>query len=81
MEDKPVEYGTMGAPESEESDVRRPVAAISDTDFSDEDDSIIPKGALDPVYESKARLLNRAVSFTTASPRAFVGHGVSECHC
>ncbi|GKU02975.1 unnamed protein product [Fusarium langsethiae] len=27
-----------------------------------EDEAIIPKGALDPVYEAKARILNRAVS-------------------
>lgn len=27
----------------------------------DDDDTIIPKGALDPVYEAKARVLNRAV--------------------
>ena len=30
--------------------------------YASDDTSIIPKGALDPVYESKARLLNRAVS-------------------
>lgn len=28
-----------------------------------DDEAIIPKGALDPVYEAKARILNRAVSF------------------
>ena len=27
-----------------------------------DDDAIIPKGALDPVYEAKARVLNHAVS-------------------
>lgn len=27
-----------------------------------DDEAIIPKGALDPVYEAKARILNRAVS-------------------
>ncbi|EQL01772.1 membrane transporter [Ophiocordyceps sinensis CO18] len=27
----------------------------------DDDDTIIPKGALDPVYEAKARVLNRAI--------------------
>jgi hypothetical protein len=32
----------------------------SSIDLSDED-SIVPKGSLDPVYEAKARLLNRAV--------------------
>lgn len=34
----------------------------SSIDLSDDDVAIIPKGALDPVYEAKARLLNRAVS-------------------
>jgi hypothetical protein len=29
---------------------------------SSSDDDVIPKGALDPVYEAKARVLNRAVS-------------------
>ncbi|KAG6008195.1 hypothetical protein E4U21_004794 [Claviceps maximensis] len=33
----------------------------SSIDFSDDDLAIIPKGALDPVYEAKARLLNRAI--------------------
>ncbi|KAG6067035.1 hypothetical protein E4U32_004751 [Claviceps aff. humidiphila group G2b] len=33
----------------------------SSIDLSDDDVGIIPKGALDPVYEAKARLLNRAV--------------------
>jgi hypothetical protein len=30
-----------------------------------DDEAIIPKGALDPVYEAKARILNRAVSFVS----------------
>lgn len=29
--------------------------------LSDDDLAIVPKGTLDPVYEAKARLLNRAV--------------------
>lgn len=35
---------------------------VSDVELSDDDGVIIPKGALDPVYEAKARVLNRAVS-------------------
>lgn len=31
------------------------------------DDSPIPKGTIDPVYEAKARVLNRAVCITSAS--------------
>lgn len=34
----------------------------SSIDLSEDELSIVPKGTLDPVYESKARLLNRAVS-------------------
>lgn len=34
-----------------------------------EDEAIIPKGALDPVYEAKARILNRAVSPVTMGER------------
>ncbi len=30
--------------------------------LSDDELGIVPKGTLDPVYEAKARLLNRAVS-------------------
>ncbi|QPH05217.1 hypothetical protein C2857_002891 [Epichloe festucae Fl1] len=33
----------------------------SSVDLSDDDLGIIPKGALDPVYEAKAHLLNRAI--------------------
>jgi hypothetical protein len=29
--------------------------------YGADDEAIIPKGALDPVYEAKARVLNRAV--------------------
>lgn len=35
---------------------------------SDDDLGIIPKGALDPVYEAKARLLNRAVRISVSCP-------------
>lgn len=33
---------------------------------SSSDDDVIPKGALDPVYEAKARVLNRAVSLMSS---------------
>lgn len=33
--------------------------------YASDDTTIIPKGALDPVYESKARVINRAVSRRT----------------
>lgn len=36
-------------------------AVYGSVDLSD-DDAVISKGALDPVYEAKARILNRAVS-------------------
>lgn len=36
----------------------RSVGELSD------DDTVISKGSLDPVYEAKARVLNRAVSLT-----------------
>jgi hypothetical protein len=35
-----------------------------------DDDAIIPKGALDPVYEAKARVLNHAVSLVPVQERA-----------
>ena len=38
-----------------------PLDSYNTMDLSDDDDAIIPKGALDPVYEAKARILNRAV--------------------
>lgn len=34
-----------------------------------DDEGIIPKDALDPVYEAKARVLNRAVSTLASPPR------------
>ncbi|KAG5980280.1 hypothetical protein E4U55_004186 [Claviceps digitariae] len=53
---------TMGRGAAD-SDVRSHPADeySSSIDLSDDDVAIIPKGALDPVYEAKARLLNRAV--------------------
>ncbi|QUC16009.1 uncharacterized protein UV8b_00250 [Ustilaginoidea virens] len=38
-----------------------PLDSYNTMDLSDDDDAIIPKGALDPVYEAKARILNRAI--------------------
>lgn len=37
------------------------------TDVGIDDDTTIPGGQLDPVYEKKARLLNKAVSLRTQS--------------
>lgn len=34
----------------------------SSIDLSDDDGVIIPKGSLDPVYEAKAKVVNKAVS-------------------
>lgn len=39
-----------------------PPRYFSSSEFSDDDGVILPKGALDPVYEAKARVLNHAVS-------------------
>jgi hypothetical protein len=54
------------APSPRKDDERDPLPTydpnLSDTDSDDA--TIIPKGVLDPVYESKARLINRAVSST-----------------
>lgn len=36
-----------------------------------EDDAIIPKGSIDPVYEKKARVLNHAVRATLPLPPTF----------
>jgi hypothetical protein len=33
-----------------------------ETSLSSGDDAILPEGQIDPVYEKKARVLNRAVS-------------------
>jgi hypothetical protein len=62
---------TMAAPDKE-TEERKAYGAINNdgrrSSLVDaaEDEAIIPKGALDPVYEAKARILNRAVS--AASP-------------
>lgn len=39
----------------------KPQAADDAVSISQEDDAIIPKGQIDPVYEAKARVLNHAV--------------------
>lgn len=46
---------------SDESVAEARQAVYGSVDLSD-DDVVISKGALDPVYEAKARILNRAVS-------------------
>lgn len=44
-------------------DVKSPgLSAAYTRDAGVDDDTTIPEGQLDPVYEKKARLLNRAVS-------------------
>jgi hypothetical protein len=52
----------MGSPSDDGKTVpvRDPVETNSLSVISDED--VIPKGALDPVYEAKAKVLNHAVS-------------------
>ena len=44
-------------------------AEIKDTDLSQvigvDDEAVIPKGTIDPVYEAKARVLNHAVCAST----------------
>lgn len=44
-----------------------------------DDAAIIPKGALDPVYEAKARVLNRAVR-VTPQREARLGYLGEDCH-
>lgn len=47
-------------------------AVDANSDSGDDDTVILPKGSLDPVYEAKARVLNRAVSLPqSAYHRAF----------
>lgn len=41
----------------------------SSVDLSDDDGVIIPKGSLDPVYEAKAKVVNKAVSPPTLCAR------------
>jgi hypothetical protein len=45
-------------------------------DLSDDDVAIVPKGTLDPVYEAKARLLNRAVCAAPIPPCVPLHHEV-----
>lgn len=56
----------MGSPSDDGKTVpvRDPVETNSISVSSDED--VIPKGALDPVYEAKAKVLNHAVSILLA---------------
>lgn len=46
-----------------------------------DDEAIIPKGALDPVYEAKARILNRAVSFVSFSSLMLLIGGALTLSC
>lgn len=57
----------MGSPSDDGKTVpvRDPVETNSVSVSSDED--VIPKGALDPVYEAKAKVLNHAVSHSPIS--------------
>lgn len=57
----------MGSPsdDGKTAPTRDPVETQSISTGSDED--VIPKGALDPVYEAKAKVLNHAVSLILAS--------------
>ncbi|EEY24102.1 conserved hypothetical protein [Verticillium alfalfae VaMs.102] len=41
-------------------------------DTAADDSAIYPKGTLDPVYEAKARVLNRAVCYPTPFARALI---------
>lgn len=50
-----------GATDADERSRGRDDEYNSSIDLSDDDAAIVPKGTLDPVYEAKARLLNRAV--------------------
>lgn len=50
--------------------VRDPVETNSVSVSSDED--VIPKGALDPVYEAKAKVLNHAVSLPLVSDKTAI---------
>ncbi len=54
--------------EDERTTSQRGAVDASSVEFSDDDTVILPKGSLDPVYEAKARVLNRAVSFATFCP-------------
>lgn len=54
--------GKIGLEDESEATWRN-FGEIRSVDLSD-DDTVISKGSLDPVYEAKARVLNRAVSLT-----------------
>ncbi|KAL2760970.1 hypothetical protein ACRALDRAFT_1059312 [Sodiomyces alcalophilus JCM 7366] len=49
--------GTSGDPD----DAARRVDMLMLSDSSSDDEAVYPKGTLDPVYEAKARILNRAI--------------------
>lgn len=55
-----------------DDNARRDTDSLADTT---DDEAIIPKGALDPVYEAKARVLNRAVSVSFPRPRGLFDRG------
>ena len=44
-----------------DKEAAKPQAAEDAVSLGLEDDAIIPKGQIDPVYEAKARVLNHAV--------------------
>lgn len=44
-------------------------------DTAADDSAIYPKGTLDPVYEAKARVLNRAVCYSTHFARVLIHEG------
>ncbi len=46
---------------SDESLGERRHSDYGSINISDDDDTVISKGSLDPVYEAKAKVLNRAV--------------------
>ena len=50
----------------EEAKGEKPENHHVDFDIGLDDAATIPKGALDPVYEAKARVLNRAVGLPVA---------------
>lgn len=58
------------APVSPEYDANLPkYGDQSSIEFSDDDGVIIPKGSLDPVYEAKAKVVNKAVSDLHGAPQ------------
>lgn len=67
---------TMGYGGTDEAASRREGGYTSSIDLSDDDLGIIPKGALDPVYERKARLLNAAVCGSPVLDFCSIGHSL-----